>query len=80
MVELETIGNATLIVSEDGDPLIATDVQLKKLFCLDGTIQDLHSNDSKDDAVEQLLFDWIFIDAEHTNIASFDDFLSAYKL
>ena len=30
MIEVDTIGNATLILSEDGKPLLATDVGLTK--------------------------------------------------
>ena len=52
--------------------------KLDKLECFDGSIQEYKKNRS--DSLGDKTYDWIFIDAEHTNIASFDDFLTSMSL
>ena len=52
--------------------------KLDKLECFDGSIQEFTKNRSN--SLEDKKYDWIFIDAEHTNIASFDDFLTSMSL
>ena len=50
---------------------------IKKLRNFDGSIQQFCESL---EAEKRPRFDWIFIDAEHTNIASFDDFFSSLSL
>ena len=52
--------------------------KLDKLECFDGSIQEYKKNRSN--SSDEKKYDWIFIDAEHTNIASFDDFLTSMSL
>lgn len=52
---------------------------MKKLRLFDGTLQEYLQNPGVTGAGGEV-FDWVFIDAEHTNIASFQDCLSAMKL
>ena len=52
--------------------------KLDKLECFDGSIQEFKKNRSN--SIGDKKYDWIFIDAEHTNIASFDDFLTSMSL
>ncbi len=51
---------------------------MKKLRLFDGTLQEYLQNREVCDANNDV-FDWVFIDAEHTNIACFQDCLSAMK-
>lgn len=52
---------------------------MKKLRLFDGTLQECLQN-LRVSGAGCGVFDWVFIDAEHTNIASFQDCLSAMKL
>ena len=51
--------------------------EIKKLETFEGSINSYHNSVKTN---EETKFDWVFIDAEHTNIASFDDFLTSLKL
>jgi hypothetical protein len=52
---------------------------MKKMRLFDGTLQEYLQNPGASAAGGEV-FDWVFIDAEHTNIACFQDCLSAMKL
>ena len=68
--------NTTMMISILKDHL--NKKKLEKLECFDGTIQEYLI--SKSNSFKEKKFDWIFIDAEHTNIASVNDFLSSMPL
>ena len=53
---------------------------LNKLSCFDGTISEYVVMSQKRKDMNLLRFDWCFIDAEHTNIACFDDFCAALQI